>query len=145
MNTITIWFSVWGAYLLLVRQGRAFIPERALIFFFEKQLNVETKHKCGLNVCCWVLWWPCNIVCFLEWGFLLDEYGHLLIKTHLKEMLIGRRGLNGIIIKIVWNCARLKSRLYVLNRSLRLKTEQTRESWRGTSPSPSAQKRIGSF
>ena len=98
MNTVTIWFtgSVWGAYLLLVRQGRAFIPGtysgQGAYFFFEKQLNVETKHKCGVNLCCWVLWWPCNIVCFLEWGFLLDEYGHLLIKTHLKEDAYWKEG-----------------------------------------------------
>jgi len=32
---------------------------------------------------------------------ILEEYGHFLIKTHLKGMLFGGRGINQIIITIV--------------------------------------------
>jgi len=36
-------FSARGAYLLLVPQGSALIGERALVSFFEKQLDVQNK------------------------------------------------------------------------------------------------------
>ena len=47
--TLIIWFNAWGAYLLLLPQGRALnwdkvlIQDRALISFFEKQPNAQNK------------------------------------------------------------------------------------------------------
>ena len=43
-------FSARGAYLLLAPQGRAVIRDRALIYFFENQPNVQNKTLINIKV-----------------------------------------------------------------------------------------------
>ena len=42
-STVMIRFSAWGAYLLLVPQGRALVRDRALISFWRNRQICETK------------------------------------------------------------------------------------------------------